>query len=48
MTTSTKVDLKGADVTKIDDSFFTKEKQAKGSQSEKFFAEGSKVSINNW
>ena len=43
MTTSTKVEIKGADVTKIDDALFKKEKQAKKSEDSKFFAEGSKV-----
>lgn len=39
LTTSTKVDIKGVDVTKIDDALFKKEKKAKKSQEEKFFAE---------
>ena len=44
LTTSTKVDLKGVDATKVDDKLFKKEKK-KGSQEEKFFAEGAKVTI---
>lgn len=40
MTTSTKVDIKGVDVSKIDDALFKKEKKSKGAQEEKFFAEG--------
>ena len=43
MTTSTKVDLKGVDVSKIDDNLFKKEKKSKGTQEEKFFAESGKV-----
>ena len=45
MTTSTKVDLKGVDVSKIDDTLFKKEKQAKKAGEEKFFAEGAKVTL---
>ena len=45
LTTSTKVEIKGADVSKIDDALFKKEKQAKKSEDSKFFAEGSKVRI---
>ena len=41
MSTSTKVDIKGVDVTKIDDELFKREKQAKKTQEDKFFA-GSK------
>ena len=44
LTTSTKVDIKGADVSKIDDALFKKEKSAKKAGESKFFSEGSKVS----
>jgi hypothetical protein len=44
LSTSTKVDLKGVNVSNIEDGLFKKDKKAKGSQEEKFFAEG-KVSI---
>lgn len=43
LTTSTKVDLKGVDVSKIDDALFKREKRTKKGE-EKFFAEGAKVS----
>ena len=43
LTTSTKVDIKGVDVAKVDDALFKKEKQAKKATEEKFFAEGAKV-----
>ena len=43
MTTSTKVDIKGADVTKIDDALFKKEKKSKKAGESKFFNEASKV-----
>ena len=39
LTTSTKVDLKGVDSSKIDDALFKKEKKAKKNKEEKFFAE---------
>ena len=42
--TSTKVDLKGVDVSKIDDALFKREKKAKRSAEEKLFAEN-KVSF---
>ena len=42
LTTSTKVDIKGADVSKIDDALFKKEKKAKKAGESKFFAEGAK------
>jgi len=45
LTTSTKVDLKGVDVAKIADGLFKKEKKAKKSKEEKFFAESAKVSF---
>jgi large subunit ribosomal protein L6e len=45
LTTSTKVDLKGVDVSKIDDALFKKEKQAKKAGEKKFFAEAGKVSF---
>jgi len=48
LTTSTKVDLKGVDVTKIDDKLFKKEKKSKSSSEEKFFAaDPKKVSFSN-
>ena len=43
ITTSTKVDLKGVDVSKIEDGLFKKEKKAKKAKEEQFFAESSKV-----
>jgi large subunit ribosomal protein L6e len=43
LTTSTKVDIKGADVAKIDDALFKREKKAKKAGEEKFFAESAKV-----
>lgn len=45
LTTSTKVDLKGVDASKIDDKLFKREKKSKSSE-EKFFAESSKVRIS--
>ena len=45
MTSSTTVDIKGADVSKIEDVFFKKEKKSGKSQDEKFFAEGQKVTF---
>ena len=39
ITTSATVDIKGADVSKIDDKLFQKEKRSKKSKEEKFFAE---------
>lgn len=44
MTTSTKVDLKNVDVSKIDDAIFKKEKKAQGSKDEKIFAESKVLS----
>ena len=44
LTTSTKVDIKGVDVTKIEDTLFKKEKKAKKAGESKFFAESTKVS----
>lgn len=44
LTTSTKVNIAGVDVSKIDDALFKREKKAKKSQEEKFFAESAKVS----
>lgn len=46
LTTSTKVDIKGADVAKVDDALFKREKKAKKAQESQFFAEGAKVSIS--
>ena len=45
LTTSTKVDLKGVDASKIDDKLFKREKKSKNSQEEKFFADSNKVRI---
>ena len=45
LTTSTQVDLKGVDVSKVDDALFTKEKKARKQREEKFFAEAGKVTI---
>lgn len=45
MTTSTHVDIKGVDVSKIEDDFFKKEKKS-GKSEEKFFAEGQKVTFH--
>ena len=42
ITTSAKVDIKGADVSKIEDDFFKRDKKAAKGE-EKFFADGSKV-----
>jgi len=47
LTTSTKVDIKGVDVTKIEDTLFKKEKKAKKAGESKFFAESAKVSLLN-
>ena len=44
LTTSTKVDLKGVNVSNIEDGLFKKDKKAKGSQEDKFFSEAGKVS----
>lgn len=44
ITSSTKVDVKGVDVSKIDDGLFKKEKKSKKQGEEKFFAESAKVS----
>lgn len=43
LTTSTKVDIKGVDTSKIEDELFKREKKSKKSQEQKFFAESSKV-----
>jgi hypothetical protein len=48
LTTSTKVDLKGVNVTAIEDELFKKDKKAKGSQEEKFFAEAGKVTYHRF
>ena len=42
MTTSTKVDIKGADVSKIDDALFKKDAKSKKAGENKFFAESAK------
>lgn len=42
LATSTKVDIKGVDVSKVDDALFKKEKKAKKAGEEKFFAEAGK------
>jgi hypothetical protein len=42
LTTSTKVDLKGVNVTAIEDDLFKKDKTGKGTE-DKFFAESGKV-----
>jgi large subunit ribosomal protein L6e len=47
LTTSTKVDIKGVDASKIEDGLFKKEKKAKKAGEEKFFAESSKVSCQS-
>jgi large subunit ribosomal protein L6e len=47
LTTSTKVDLKGVDASKIDDKLFKREKKSKSSE-EKFFAESNKVRISRF
>lgn len=43
LTTSTTVDIKGVDASKIDDALFKKEKVAKKAGENKFFAESAKV-----
>ncbi len=43
ITTSTKVDVKGVDVSKIDEAIFKKEKKSRKQGEEKFFAESAKV-----
>jgi large subunit ribosomal protein L6e len=43
LTTSTKVDIKGVDVSKIDDALFKKDSKAKKAGENKFFAESAKV-----
>lgn len=45
ITTGTKVNVAGADVSKIDDALFKKEKKAKKATAEKFFADSAKVRI---
>lgn len=45
MTTSTKVDITGADLTKIDDPLFAREKKAKKSKEDKFFQDNKAVSL---
>ena len=47
LTTSTKVEIKGADFSKIDDALFKKEKTAKKAGESKFFSEASKVSSHS-
>ena len=47
LSTSTKVDFKGVDVSKVEDALFKKEKQAKKAGEEKFFAESSKVWVTS-
>lgn len=44
LTTSTKVDLKGVDVSKITDANFVRSPEQKRADAKKFFAEGEKVS----
>lgn len=46
LTTSTKVNINGVDVAKIDDALFKREKKAKKSNEDKFFAESAKVSFS--
>jgi large subunit ribosomal protein L6e len=52
LSTSAKVDIKGVDVSKIDDALFKKEKKAKKDAEGKFFAESAKVrfipSLSPW
>ena len=43
LSTSTKVDITGVDASKIEDALFKKEKAAKKSQGEKFFAENKEM-----
>ncbi len=45
LTTSTKVDLKGVDVSKIDDALFKKDRKARKQGESQFFAESAKVSF---
>ena len=45
ITTSTKVNLAGVDVSKVDDALFKREKKSKKQGEEKFFAESGKVTI---
>jgi large subunit ribosomal protein L6e len=45
LSTSTQVDLKGVDVSKIEDALFKKERRARKQGEEKFFAEGAKVRL---
>jgi large subunit ribosomal protein L6e len=45
VTTSTKVNVTGVDSSKVDDALFKREKKAKKSKEEKFFAEGAKVTL---
>ena len=44
LTTSTKVNVNGIEVSKVNDALFKREKKAKKSTEEKFFAESAKVS----
>ena len=46
LTTSTKVDVSGVEVSKIDDALFKRASKAKKASEEKFFDEKSKVSLN--
>jgi len=46
LTTSTKVDLNGVDVSKVSDALFKKEKKAKSSEEQKFFAESKKKEVS--
>jgi large subunit ribosomal protein L6e len=45
LTTSAKVDIKGVDVSKVEDKLFKREKKATKGAEEKFFAESAKVSL---
>jgi large subunit ribosomal protein L6e len=45
LTTSTKVNLNGVDVTKVEDALFKREKKTKKQGEDKFFAESGKVNI---
>jgi large subunit ribosomal protein L6e len=45
VTTSTKVNVNGVDASKVEDALFKREKKAKKSKEEKFFAEAAKVTL---
>lgn len=45
ITTSTKVDLKGVDVSKVSDKMFTRDNKAKKADHKAFFAEGAKKKV---